>query len=341
MKEIYHVTFNEDDEVFTQIIIEGDEINFNENISLPDDFFLVPRRNGSQSSYSDDYLPYVPAFDPLSINNIIIPDTIISLNPNINSSDKSLELSLDDDHPVQNEPAENHNDAGVTTRRRVRDSEAASAHECIYVNFLSEIEPKKVKCKYATRNTGKGPKMKKTWILTRLYGVTPTIVLRHHGFVGHPFDYRVTLGFGSIAGGLDHVNHVIRLPPEHVISRVLGLGDHPNPSLSTLEPPMKPCCNIAQENVVVTVVMKWLGTMAGVELDTLTMEQYLALSRENQAPGMVKPEIRGSSCKKMGGQTRFNTPKMGRSGIWVREALLHNTTSQDTRERSLNVSFEK
>ncbi|GJT69343.1 hypothetical protein Tco_1028629, partial [Tanacetum coccineum] len=36
------------------------------------------------------------------------------------------------------------------------------------------------------------------------------------------FDYRVTLGFSSIAGGLDHVNPVIRLPIEHGISRVLG-----------------------------------------------------------------------------------------------------------------------
>nr|GEV95958.1 hypothetical protein [Tanacetum cinerariifolium] len=33
---------------------------------------------------------------------------------------------------------------GVTTRSRVRDSEAASAHECLYVNFLFEIEPKKL-----------------------------------------------------------------------------------------------------------------------------------------------------------------------------------------------------
>ncbi|GJR48859.1 reverse transcriptase domain-containing protein [Tanacetum coccineum] len=33
------------------------------------------------------------------------------------------------------------------------------------------------------------------------------------------FDYRVTLGFGSIAGGLNHVNPVIRLPIEHGISR--------------------------------------------------------------------------------------------------------------------------
>ncbi|GKB99922.1 zinc knuckle CX2CX4HX4C containing protein [Tanacetum coccineum] len=34
--------------------------------------------------------------------------------------------------------------------------------------------------------------------------------------------------------------------------------------------------------------------MAGVDVDTLTMEQYLALSRENQAPGVVKPKIGGN-----------------------------------------------
>nr|GEU78001.1 hypothetical protein [Tanacetum cinerariifolium] len=34
--------------------------------------------------------------------------------------------------------------------------------------------------------------------------------------------------------------------------------------------------------------------MAGVDINTLTMEQYLALSRENQAPGVVKPKIRGN-----------------------------------------------
>ncbi|GJR91738.1 retrovirus-related pol polyprotein from transposon TNT 1-94 [Tanacetum coccineum] len=34
--------------------------------------------------------------------------------------------------------------AGITTRSRVRDSEAALAHECLYVNFLSKMEPKKL-----------------------------------------------------------------------------------------------------------------------------------------------------------------------------------------------------
>ncbi|GKA55699.1 hypothetical protein Tco_0754771 [Tanacetum coccineum] len=33
---------------------------------------------------------------------------------------------------------------GVTTRSKIRDSDAASAHECLYVNFLSKIKPKKL-----------------------------------------------------------------------------------------------------------------------------------------------------------------------------------------------------
>ncbi|GKC40579.1 retrovirus-related pol polyprotein from transposon TNT 1-94 [Tanacetum coccineum] len=34
--------------------------------------------------------------------------------------------------------------AGITTRSRVKDSDVASAHECLYVNFLSKMEPKKL-----------------------------------------------------------------------------------------------------------------------------------------------------------------------------------------------------
>ncbi|GKA35745.1 retrovirus-related pol polyprotein from transposon TNT 1-94 [Tanacetum coccineum] len=41
-------------------------------------------------------------------------------------------------------------------------------------------------------------------------------------------------------------------------------------------------------------LVRRIGTMAGVDINTLTMEQYLALSRENQAPGVVKPEIGGN-----------------------------------------------
>ncbi|GKB49363.1 hypothetical protein Tco_0900116 [Tanacetum coccineum] len=75
--------------------------------------------------------------------------------------------------------------------------------------------------------------------------------LKDHGFVGYPFDYCATLGFGSIAGGLDPVNPVIRLP----IERRINSGTR-------------------------------VGAMAGVDINTLIMEQYLSLSRENQASGV-------------------------------------------------------
>ncbi|GJZ40300.1 putative reverse transcriptase domain-containing protein [Tanacetum coccineum] len=91
--------------------------------------------------------------------------------------------------------------------------------------------------------------------------------------------WRNTLkGFGSIADGLDHVNPVIRLPIEHGISRVLGgfeitgnIGqtNYSYSGLSTLE-----------------TTNETMDTMAGVDINTLTMEQYLALARGNQAPGV-------------------------------------------------------
>ncbi|GJT16126.1 hypothetical protein Tco_0874832 [Tanacetum coccineum] len=40
------------------------------------------------------------------------------------------------------------------------------------------------------------------------------------------FDYRATLGFGSIADGLDHVNPFIRLPIEHGIDRAKPTEKH-------------------------------------------------------------------------------------------------------------------
>nr|GEV88321.1 retrovirus-related Pol polyprotein from transposon TNT 1-94 [Tanacetum cinerariifolium] len=123
MKETYHVTFSEDDEAISKPSIDGDEINFNENKSFPDDEFLVP---GSK---------------------------------NINS----LEFTIDDDHPIHNEPddfelADNLKPAEIQDSiinepiNEVKPSptiisplaKAASAHECLYVNFLSEIEPKKL-----------------------------------------------------------------------------------------------------------------------------------------------------------------------------------------------------
>ncbi|GJX65303.1 hypothetical protein Tco_0299646 [Tanacetum coccineum] len=140
---------------------------------FPDDEFLIPRRKIPTSLGKDDYFLYVPAFDLLSTNNITILNHISPTAQDINSTDESPELSIVDDHPVyqehdDSEPAETHIDvsesknitiseaepspiiisplakAGVTTRSKIRDSKATSVHECLYVNFLSKIKPKKL-----------------------------------------------------------------------------------------------------------------------------------------------------------------------------------------------------
>ncbi|GJX84724.1 hypothetical protein Tco_0335498 [Tanacetum coccineum] len=87
-----------------------------------------------------------------------------------------------------------------------------------------------VKCKYLTRNTGKEPKKEEN---TDSYKTLRRIPYDSIMVSLNILCYRVTLGFGSIAGGLDHVNPVIRLPLEHRINGVLVKDDHSNPSVGT------------------------------------------------------------------------------------------------------------
>nr|GEU60895.1 retrovirus-related Pol polyprotein from transposon TNT 1-94 [Tanacetum cinerariifolium] len=107
MKETYHVTFSEDDEAISKSSTEGDEINFNENRSFPDNEFLVPRSKVSQCLSNDDIFPYVHVHDPLFTNNITIPDTVSLTDSPIlqfsNSPHESPVFTIADDHPVHNE----------------------------------------------------------------------------------------------------------------------------------------------------------------------------------------------------------------------------------------------
>ncbi|GJR16848.1 retrovirus-related pol polyprotein from transposon TNT 1-94 [Tanacetum coccineum] len=171
MEESFHVTSSEDDEEFSQSSTEGDAINFNENRSFTDDEFLDPMRKVTKGSGKNEYFPYIPAYDPLSSNDITIPkNTTIIDSPillNFVSPKEQPEITLTNDHPVYNKPdhhesagnleptkmvqRETHRAckrhrclAGVSTRSRIRDSEAAYAHECLYINFISEIEPKRL-----------------------------------------------------------------------------------------------------------------------------------------------------------------------------------------------------
>ncbi|GJW34250.1 retrovirus-related pol polyprotein from transposon TNT 1-94, partial [Tanacetum coccineum] len=159
---------------------EGDAINFDENRSFPYDEFIEPRSKDTQCSVNIEYFPYVSAYE--NITSAVLPTiqnsvtfeeppkvTIADDLPAIHELDHVESVFFDDQSALVISPSaevilqnpvpqdkwsrEKHIElvniigeplAGITTRSRVRDSDAASAHECLYVNFLSKIEPKKL-----------------------------------------------------------------------------------------------------------------------------------------------------------------------------------------------------
>ncbi|GJZ25536.1 retrovirus-related pol polyprotein from transposon TNT 1-94 [Tanacetum coccineum] len=143
IEETFCVTFNEDNEAISQTSTEGDAINFNEVRSFPDDEFLKPRNRHSLSSLTiEDSQIVSNEYDVPTMNEVDhseLADVLNSTDLQEDTRDRWLREKHIDLVNIIGEPL-----AGITTRSRVRDSEAALAHECLYVNFLSEIEPKKL-----------------------------------------------------------------------------------------------------------------------------------------------------------------------------------------------------
>nr|GEU51681.1 retrovirus-related Pol polyprotein from transposon TNT 1-94 [Tanacetum cinerariifolium] len=163
LEETFHVTFSADDEAILQTSTKGDAINSNEVNSFLDDEFSKPRTLDTVCNANTGYFPYVPAFDRLSIINHVSPEPIITSSPLISSTSEDSSIpnikgvvpALDEaiHHELDRWSREKHIElaniigeplAGITTRSRIRDSEAALAHKCLYVNFLIKIEPKKL-----------------------------------------------------------------------------------------------------------------------------------------------------------------------------------------------------
>ncbi|GJX81391.1 retrovirus-related pol polyprotein from transposon TNT 1-94 [Tanacetum coccineum] len=168
MEETVHVTFSEDDEFISQTSTECDAINFNENRSFPDDEFIEPRTKDTQYSVNIEYFLYVSAYENTTL-------AVLPTLQNSVTSEEPYEFTIADDLAAIHEPdhaelaeileSAEHQDnvlkrsrdkhiklvniigeplAGITTRSKIRDSDAAPAHMCLYVNFLSEIKPKKL-----------------------------------------------------------------------------------------------------------------------------------------------------------------------------------------------------
>nr|GEW13856.1 retrovirus-related Pol polyprotein from transposon TNT 1-94 [Tanacetum cinerariifolium] len=113
MKETYHVTFSEDDETISQSSIEADAINFNAIRFFPDDEFQELRRKPNKESGNNKHIPYVPAHDPLSSNNISIPECLNSADSHKAqdsvSPEDHAETSKTNNDQVLNEP--NHHES--------------------------------------------------------------------------------------------------------------------------------------------------------------------------------------------------------------------------------------
>ncbi|GKC81751.1 retrovirus-related pol polyprotein from transposon TNT 1-94 [Tanacetum coccineum] len=161
------------DSSLVTLYTEGDAINFNENICFSNDEFLEPRSKATQCSGNIEYFPYILAYENVTLSDsLILWDSVSPEDPpefteadnqpalnelNQPESADILKSAETQDNviikPINRWSREKHIElvniigeplAGITTRSRVRDSEAASAHECLYVNFLSEMEPKKL-----------------------------------------------------------------------------------------------------------------------------------------------------------------------------------------------------
>ncbi|GJZ93469.1 zinc knuckle CX2CX4HX4C containing protein, partial [Tanacetum coccineum] len=89
----------------------------------------------------------------------------------------------------------------------------------IWCSLLEDVKLTLVKFKYVTRNTGNGRKNEDNTDSYKTLRRNPYDSVTPLWFRWISFDYRVPMGFGSIAGGLDHVNPSIRLLIEHGISR--------------------------------------------------------------------------------------------------------------------------
>nr|GEV53425.1 retrovirus-related Pol polyprotein from transposon TNT 1-94 [Tanacetum cinerariifolium] len=183
IEETFHVTFSEDDEALSQTSTEGDAINFNEVISFLDDEFIELRNKETLCTGNTKYFLYVPAFNRLPINNttykpINVPNF---LDPLVAPTLEETPVLSDNDIPAMDEAkhsdtAEENQDDFQEEHRcdeiiktqpspqihsafdvadsvppfpqdrwsKVRDLEAASAQECLFVNFLLEIKSKKL-----------------------------------------------------------------------------------------------------------------------------------------------------------------------------------------------------
>nr|GEU50052.1 retrovirus-related Pol polyprotein from transposon TNT 1-94 [Tanacetum cinerariifolium] len=157
IEETFHVTFIEDDETVSKFSTE-DTITPSESHILQD---LNSPDEHPENTRADDHPVINELDDSESVEDLGLAEeqifTITKPNSNTESSpifiQPTAKVSINPPVPHDISSRENHIELvnilrepqdGVTTRSKIRDSDATSAHECLDVNFLSEIETKRL-----------------------------------------------------------------------------------------------------------------------------------------------------------------------------------------------------
>ncbi|GJY94239.1 retrovirus-related pol polyprotein from transposon TNT 1-94 [Tanacetum coccineum] len=157
-EETYHITFDESPNAIKFLKPSVDNINIAKNIRYPPDKYLHPygpsqryQTNNNDVSFIKPYESPEPVVLETEVssdqNDTLVQDTISILYPPLPipsvvtaapqdrwSQDKHIKLVNIIGNPG----------AGMLTRAIAKQLSAALAHECLFVDFLSEEEPKKV-----------------------------------------------------------------------------------------------------------------------------------------------------------------------------------------------------
>ncbi|GJZ62926.1 retrovirus-related pol polyprotein from transposon TNT 1-94 [Tanacetum coccineum] len=146
MEETFHVPFNEDDEAISQTSTEGMlSTSMKSTPSLMMNFVNQESQilcvMQTQSTFQDSLIPNIEDV-VLALDEVVHSESVVvSELTNLQEDDRDETPIVVQLLPQINSPVANSVSGPLS---RIRDLEAALAQECLYVNFLLEIEPKKL-----------------------------------------------------------------------------------------------------------------------------------------------------------------------------------------------------
>ncbi|GKE86134.1 retrovirus-related pol polyprotein from transposon TNT 1-94, partial [Tanacetum coccineum] len=143
MGETFHVPFSEDDEAISQTkyfsyVPAFDRLSTNNHVSSEP---IITSSPLVSSTPEDSLIPNIEDV-VLALDEVVHSESVVvSESTNLQEDDRDETLIVVQPLPQINSPVANSVSGPLS---RIRDLEAALAQECLYVNFLLEIEPKKL-----------------------------------------------------------------------------------------------------------------------------------------------------------------------------------------------------